>query len=89
MTTQIKKRPFQTDYMFNGVIIKSNTAGRDVNAVMRCIYHMSSDTYGANYAIVHCLETGKVYCEVDLPIGEKEINITYRRKLKKPTDRKN
>lgn len=76
-------RPFQTDYMFNGVTIKSNRAGHDVNAVMRCVYHMTFDTYGANYAIVHDLTTGKVYCEISLPIGSKQIVIEYRRKLER------
>jgi hypothetical protein len=67
--------------MFNGVIMKSNTASKAVNAVMRSIYHMTFDTYGANYAIVHDLTTGKTYCEIELPIGRKEITILYRRKL--------
>ena len=76
------KRQFQTEYNFNDAIIKVNHANHDVNAVMRCIYHMTCDTYGANYAIVHDLQTGKVYCEVRLPIGEKQIIIDYQRKLK-------
>lgn len=77
------QRTFRTDYMFNGVIIKTNSASKDLNAVQRVIYHMTLDSYGANYAIVHDTETGKVYCEISLPIGEKQIVIEYRRKLSK------
>lgn len=74
------KRRFETEFFFDGKKIQTNRSSRAGYAVMRCIYHMEEDTYGATAAVVYDLETGKVYCEVVYPIGATEISILYKRK---------
>lgn len=58
------KRNIETKYIISNTEVKVTRSSHPFNAVERCIRHMQRNDYGADYAEVWNLDTGKVYAQI-------------------------